>query len=114
MRATPVKLAAAGTLVVAFAASATGCGGRGVDEVEDQVGSELKAQIQTQSRRQDIEQGAAAPVDRVDCPDDVDTGEGAMFRCRALDAGGEVVGTVTVQMRTEDDARWQFVAAAPS
>jgi|SRR5215207_841019 len=114
MRATPVKLAAAGTLLVALAGGTVGCGGTGVDEVEDQVASELKAQLQAQSRRQDIEEGASAPVDHIDCPDDVDTGEGAMFRCRALDADDKLVGTVTVQMRTEDDARWQFVAAAPS
>jgi Domain of unknown function (DUF4333) len=104
------KLAVAGLLAVGVLA---GCGGTSVDEVEEQVGDEIKAQLQRQGQRTDVE-GTAAMVDHIDCPDDVDTEEGAMFRCRALDAQDEVVGTVTVQMRSDGDARWQFVAAAPS
>jgi hypothetical protein len=104
------KLAVAGVLV---AGAVSACGGTSVDEVEEQVGDEIRAQFQRQGQRTDVE-GPALMVDRVDCPDDVDTEEGAMFRCRALDAQDEVVGTVTVQMRSDGDARWQFVAAAPS
>ena len=107
------KLAAAGLAALALTGALAACGGTSVDEVEEQVGDEIKAQLQRQGQRTDVE-GTAAMVDHVDCPDEVDTGEGSMFRCRALDAQDEVVGTVTVQMREDGDARWQFIATAPS
>jgi hypothetical protein len=77
-------------------------------------GDQLEAQLARQGKRQDLEPGVATRVDKVDCPDDADTSEGAMFRCDAIGPGGKTVGTVTVQMRADGDARWQFVAAAPS
>jgi hypothetical protein len=104
---------AAGAAALALTGAAGACGGTSVDEVEDQVGSQLKAQLERQSRLQGGGGEATAQVDHVDCPDDVDTGEGSMFRCRALDAQDKVVGTVTIQMRGEGKAVWQFVAAAP-
>lgn len=107
------KLAAAGLATFALAGALPGCGGTGVEEVEDQVGSELEAQLARQSRRTDIEEPTTIKVDRVDCPDDVDTTAGSMFRCRALDAQDDVVGTVTVQMRDGGKPVWQFIAAAP-
>jgi hypothetical protein len=108
------KLLAAGIAALLLTGAFSACGGTGVQEVEDKVGSELKAQLQRQNRRQDIEEPASISVDRVDCPDDVDTETGSMFRCSALDAKGRVVGTVTVQMREGGDPAWQFIAAAPS
>jgi hypothetical protein len=109
------KLVAAAIAALLLMGAFSACGGTGVGQVEDKVGSELKAQLQRQSRRTDIEEPTTTiSVDRVDCPDDVDTQTGSMFRCRALDAKGRVVGTVTVQMRGGGDPAWQFIAAAPS
>jgi hypothetical protein len=106
------KLVALGLAAFALTGAMAACGGTSVDEVEDQVGSELKAQLEQQGNVAG-DAGTPAAVDRVDCPDDADTAEGSMFRCRALDANDKVVGTVTVQMRAEGKARWQFVVAAP-
>jgi hypothetical protein len=106
------KLVAAGLALLALGGALAACGSTSVDEVEDQVTSELKAQLARQNKIPGVE-GEVTQVDRVDCPDDVDTGQGSAFRCRALDPQGKAVGTVTVTMAAGDDARWQFVAAAP-
>ena len=106
------KLVVAALAALALTGAVAACGGTSVDEVEDQVGSELKAQLEQQGNVAG-DAGTPASVDHVDCPDDADTSEGSMFRCRALDANDKVVGTVTVQMRGGGKARWQFVAAAP-
>jgi hypothetical protein len=106
------KVVPAALAAFALGGGLTACGGTSVDEVEDQVGSELKAQLEQQGNVAG-DAGTPAAVDHVDCPDDADTSEGSMFRCRALDANDKVVGTVTVQMRADGKARWQFVVAAP-
>jgi hypothetical protein len=113
-RSGKLATAAAGLAALALAGAAAGCGSTSVSEVEKQVGDQLEAQLARQGKRQDLEPGVATRVDKVDCPDDADTSEGAMFRCDAIGPGGKTVGTVTVQMRADGDARWQFVAAAPS
>jgi hypothetical protein len=108
------KLVAAALAALALSGAVAACGSTSVNEIEDRVASELKAQLERQSRRTDIEDPAVARVDHVDCPDDVDTETGSMFRCRVLDAQDRVVGTVTVAMREDGDPSWQFIAAAPS
>src|SRR3954469_7699197 len=102
------KVVVAGLASLGLAAALGACGSTSVGDVEKQVGSELKAQIDRSNRN--LDEGTPTRVARVDCPDDVDTDEGAMFRCRALDPEGEVVGTVTVRMGKDGKARWQFVA----
>src|SRR3954453_677946 len=111
MSPTPWKSVVAGLAAVALTGTLAACGSKSVDSVEKQVGTELKAQLDRSNRN--LDEGTPTRVARVDCPDDVDTGEGSMFRCRALDADGNVVGSVTVQMGKDEDPRWQFVAASP-
>jgi cobalamin biosynthesis protein CbiD len=111
MPARSPRTAAAALAALALAGAAAGCGSTSVDDVEKQVGSELKAQLDRSNRN--LDEGTPTRVARVDCPDDVDTDEGAMFRCRALGPDGRVAGSVTVQMGKDGDARWQFVAASP-
>ena len=109
MPAEGVKRVACAT---ALAAVLAGCGGTAVGAVEKQVATELGRQLDRQRARQGLEP-VTTRVSKVDCPDDADTSAGSMFRCRALDPNGRVVGTVTVQMRDGGKGRWQFLAASP-
>ncbi|MGI8593017.1 MAG: hypothetical protein ACR2ML_01365 [Solirubrobacteraceae bacterium] len=99
------------------------CGGPGVAEVESKLTDELSAQLARQStREQELresgqleDEGAGTSttpkVERVDCPDDVETKSGTTFRCRALGKGRAVVGTLTVVMLDDGKPSWSFTAA---
>ncbi len=99
------------------------CGESTISKVESKLADQLSAQLARQSvREQQLresgqleDEGAGTSttpkVERVDCPDDVETKPGTTFRCRALGKAGAVVGTLTVVMLDDDKPAWSFTAA---
>jgi len=99
------------------------CGGTSISDVEKKLTAQLSAQLAGQGARerqlresgQLEDEGAGTSltpkVERVECPDDVETKPGTTFRCRALGKAGAVVGTLTVVMLDDGKPAWSFIAA---
>ena len=99
------------------------CGGTSISDVEGKLTDQLSAQLARQSARerqlresgQLEDEGAGTSttpkVERVECPNDVETKPGTTFRCRTLGKAGAVVGTLTVVMLDDGKPAWSFIAA---
>ncbi len=119
----PLRTAIAAGAALAVCLALASCGGTSVSEVERKLVDQLSTQLARQSGREQQlreagqleDEGAGTSVtpkvERVECPDDVETKPATTFRCRVLGTTGAVVGTLTVVMLDDDKPAWSFTAA---
>ena len=122
MQARAGRVIAVGSALAACLGLAS-CGNESATDIEAKLTDQLSAQLARQGVREkqlresgqlEDEGGGSSTtpkVERVDCPDDVETEPGRTFRCRALGKAGTVVGTLTVVMLDDDKPSWSFTAA---